>query len=122
MVLHAVVNLVHGAAHSALLIHMSTWQNVYIFVVIFALPIVAGVLLWRRSRNGFLLLLLLMLGSLLFGGYYHFILPGPDHVGHLTDHAWTIPFQVSAVLLALIEAAGVVVGWMGWSSQDSNNQ
>ena len=113
VVLHAIVNVVHGAAHNSLSILMLPWQNVYIFVVIFALPLVAGVLLWRGSRMGFVLLLVSMLGSLLFGGYYHFVLPGPDHVSHLMPHVWTVPFQVSAVLLAITEATGVIVGALG---------
>ena len=119
VVFHAIVSVIHGAAHNALLIMMSTWQNTYIFVVIFALPVVAGALLWRRTRNGFLVLLVSMLGSLLFGGYYHFVLPGPDHVGHLIPHAWTVPFQVSAVLLAVIEVAGVMVGAFGLTSRSN---
>jgi hypothetical protein len=120
VVVHAVISLIHGAAHNKLLILMSAWQNVYILVVIFTLPLVAGVLLWRRSRKASFVLLLSMVGSFLFGGYYHFILPGPDNVGHLMDHAWKVPFQVSAVLLAIVEAVGVVVGWMGMNSKTSN--
>jgi hypothetical protein len=116
VVLHALVVVVHSVAHSILYIHMSLWQNIYIFLVIVVLPVVSGVLLWRRppgASPAFILLLLSMLGSLVFGGYYHFILGGPDNVAWLTDHSWTLPFQVSAVLLALTEAAGGVVGLLG---------
>lgn len=119
VLLHVIVTVIHSLAHSALLIYMSGWQNIYIFIVIAVLPLVAGVMLWRRASVGFLVLFLSMLGSLLFGGYYHFILPGPDNVSHLAAHTWTLPFQVSAVLLTLVEAAGVVVGLMGLSSNRS---
>jgi hypothetical protein len=54
-----------------------------------------------------------MAGALVFGVYYHFILPGPDHVTHIS-----LPvsldmrdiFDVSAVLLALFECLGVLAG------------
>lgn len=110
------MNLVHALAHSGLYIYMSRWQNVYILVVILALPLVSGFLLWRRPERiavGFFLLFLSMLGSLVFGGYYHFIAPGPDNVAWLTEHSWTVPFQITAVLLALTEAAGAIVGLLG---------
>lgn len=116
VLLHALVNVVHALAHSRLYIYMSLWQNVYIFVVIIALPLVSGFLLWRRPGRigvGFSLLFLSMLGSLVFGGYYHFIAPGPDNVAWLTEHSWTVPFQITAVLLALTEAGGAIIGLLG---------
>jgi hypothetical protein len=118
VLLHALVGVVHSAAHSALHIYLSSWQHAYIFVVIIAVPLVAGILLWRRSGKGFLLLFISMLGSLLFGGYYHFVLPGPDNVSSLMAHPWTFPFQASAVLLAVTEAVGVVVGLIGILNRD----
>jgi len=54
-----------------------------------------------------------MLGSLIFGGYYHFIATGEDNIASLGLHAWSAPFQVTAVLLALIEAAGVLTAVVG---------
>src|SRR6266849_3777792 len=92
--LHFVVSVVHGAAHLDLHIDLKTWQTIYVLLVISALPLVSGFLLWRRARNGFLLLLFSMLGSLIFGGYYHFIATGADNVASLGLHAWSAPFQV----------------------------
>jgi hypothetical protein len=111
--LHFVVSAVHGAAHLNLHIDLNTWQTVYILVVITALPLVSGFLLWRHARNGFLLLLFSMLGSLIFGGYYHFIATGADNVSSLGLHAWSAPFQLTAVLLAVTEAAGVLTAVFG---------
>ncbi len=57
-----------------------------------------------------------MLGELAFGGYYHFVLAGADNVsavGHLAMRSWAQVFQVSALLLALVEFAGVVAGVAG---------
>ncbi len=110
---HVLTVTVHSAAHASLQIFMAPWQNAYILSVIVALPIVAGVLLWRRRQSGFLLLFVSMAGSLVFGGYYHFLAPGPDNISELGHHAWTIPFQVSAMLLAIIEAAGAAIGVAG---------
>jgi hypothetical protein len=110
---HLLVSLVHGAAHSSLHIDMETWQTVYILVVITLLPLVSGYLLWRLKPGGFLLLTCSMLGALIFGGYYHFIAVGADNVSSLGPHSWALPFQVTAVLLALIETAGVLTGILG---------
>jgi len=111
--LHFVVSAVHGAAHLNLHIDLNTWQTVYVLVVITALPLVSGFLLWRHARNGFFLLLFSMLGSLIFGGYYHFIATGADNVSSLGAHAWSAPFQLTAVLLAVTEAAGALTALLG---------
>jgi hypothetical protein len=114
IIAHALAGVVHGAAHKAMGIDMSLWQNLYILIVIWALPIISGFLLRRRPAwAGFLLLFLSMLGALLFGGYYHFIERGADNVRSLGHHTWALPFQLTAVLLALTEAAGALVGLLG---------
>ena len=111
--LHFLVSLVHGAAHNSLHIDMELWQTVYILVVITIAPIVAGVLLWRRARIGFFLLMCSMLGALMFGGYYHFIAAGIDNVASVGSHAWGPVFRVTAVLLGVTEATGVLTGVVG---------
>jgi len=116
IVLHVVVTAAHGAAHANLNITMNTWQNVYIFVVILLLPLVAGFLILRRARVGYAILFLSMLGALVFGGYYHFVLAGADNVttvAHHAAHTWAQLFQVSAVLIAVLELAGVAAGVAG---------
>jgi len=116
IVLHVIVTAAHGAAHSNLKILMNSWQNAYILIVIVLLPLVAGFLIWKRTRFGYLILFLSMLGALVFGGYYHFVLAGADNVSTVDHHAmtsWAQVFQVSAVLLALVEFAGVVAGAAG---------
>jgi CHASE2 domain-containing sensor protein len=113
VVLHFIVSVVHGAAHLNLHITLNNWQTIYVLVVITTLPLVSGVLLWRRMRGGFLLLFCSMIGSLLFGGYYHFIAAGADNVGSLGTHTWSGPFQLTAVLLAVTEATGAVTAVIG---------
>jgi hypothetical protein len=97
-------------------IDMDLWQNIYILIVINVLPIVAAVLVWRRKRLGYLLLLLSMAGSFVFGVFYHFIAAGPDNVNSLGVHAWSNTFLWSAVCLALVEAAGTIIGLIGLRS------
>jgi hypothetical protein len=110
---HFLVSLVHGMAHSRLHIEMNLWQSVYILLVITLLPLISGLLLWRGARGGFVLLTISMLGSLIFGGYYHFIAVGADNVSSLGSHPWSPAFQVTAVLLATTEVAGVLTGLLG---------
>jgi hypothetical protein len=111
---HFLISLAHGVAHSRLHIDMNPWQTVYILLVITLLPLISGFLLWRAaSKRGFLLLLTSMLGALLFGGYYHFIAVGADNVASLGSHSWAPVFQVTAVLLTITEAAGVLTGLFG---------
>jgi len=114
--LHAIVVVAHSAAHVRLNIFVNGWQNAYILPVIILLPLVAGYLIWKRARPGYLILFLSMLGALVFGGYYHFVLAGADNVSTVAHHSmrsWAQLFQVSALLLALVEFAGVVAGVVG---------
>ena len=113
VVLHVLVVIPHSVAHTMMHIDMNLWQNVYIAMVIVIGPVVSGILLWRSSRSGFALLVLSMTGSLLFGIYYHFLAPGPDNVAFLHLHQWTQTFRVSAVMLAVLELVGVIVGLWG---------
>jgi len=113
VVLHVLVVIPHSIAHTMMHIDMNLWQNVYIAMVIVIGPVVSGILLWRSSRSGFALLVLSMTGSLLFGIYYHFVAPGPDNVAFLHPHQWTQTFRVSAVMLAVVELGGVVIGLLG---------
>ena len=113
VLLHFVVSAVHGYAHTRLLIQLNLWQTIYVVLVITLLPLVSLFLLLGSRRTGYSLLFLSMLGSLVFGVYYHFIAAGPDNVAELGHHSWAAPFQVTAVLLALTEAAGALVGLMG---------
>jgi hypothetical protein len=117
VLLHLLITVPHGLAHSSMHIEMNSWQNIYILLVINVLPLVAVFLIWKRLPASFLLLLVAMLGSLIFGVYYHFVAPGPDNVAEVGSHDWTRTFQITAVLLAVSELAGVVVGLLGIRSQ-----
>ena len=117
IMVHALVSALHGAAHLRLNVPLSFAQNLYIVVVIVVSPVVAGLLLWKgRQLSGTLLFLCSMAGAFVFGVYNHFAVSSPDHVsqvGVMVSGMWVTVFQVTAVLLALVEAFGCAVGaWM----------
>lgn len=116
ILLHVIVAGAHSLAHIELNILMNSWQNAYIFIVITLAPVVSAFLIWKRKRLGYMILLFSMVGALLFGGYYHFFAPGADNVAVVGHHATARLFQVSAVLLALNEIAGVIAGVVGLSN------
>src|SRR5205809_6153457 len=106
---HLVVSLVHGAAHSGAAIPMTLAANLFIWIVILAGPL-AG--LWMaRSRPvaGGWVIAITMAGSLVFGVVNHFVIVSPDHVSVVAAE-WRTLFEVTAVLLAVLEAVGVVSG------------
>jgi hypothetical protein len=118
VILHVLVVFVHAMAHTNLFIAMSFLQNLYIFLVILAGPIFAAAFLRRDPPIGFAVLTASMLGSFLFGAYYHFVAISSDNVFTMHSGQWEITFQVSAVLLAMIEFAGTGVGLLGFISEE----
>jgi hypothetical protein len=110
VLLHLIINVLHGQAHTSLGVGLSDWQNVYVLAVIVLAPLVALALSFSRYRRaGLWLLLASMLGSLIFGLCYHYIIISPDHVSHLPAGEARGLFRVTAVLLLITEAFGVIV-------------
>lgn len=109
VVLHAVVVLIHGAAHDQLKIGLSPAGNVFVIAVILVSPLIAaGMLLSPYARAGAWLLAVSMLGALAFGGYHHYIAMSPDHVTQTPDTTWGTIFRVTAALLVVTELLGLV--------------
>ena len=107
---HLIVSWFHGQAHTRLGVGLSDWQQMYVFVVIFLAPLVALALSFTRYvRAGLWLLFASMLGSLVFGAVYHYVIVSPDHVAHLPVGEARGLFRLTAVLLLITEALGVVV-------------
>jgi hypothetical protein len=115
VVLHLLISIPHGSAHSELHIRLAQWQSAYILLVITVLPFVALMVMWKARRVGFLLLLVSMAASFIFGVFYHFIAVGPDNINSLPAQPSAHTFQWTAIALALIEAAGFLAGLIGWS-------
>lgn len=114
VILHAAINVAHGLAHGNLGVALSPAQKLFVSLVIMAAPILAAILCWTRwSRAGALLLALSMAAACAFGIYFHYVAISPDHVSHLPAGASQGLFRVTAALLAIVEAAGAVMGSRG---------
>ena len=117
---HLVVSIIHGRAHERLAVGLSSWQNMYVLIVIVIAPLIAMLLIWTRlARPGLVLLVISMAGSLIFGVTYHYFMISPDHVSHLPPGDAQGLFRTTALLLVLTELFGVVVGL--WALRESRN-
>ena len=107
---HLVVNVLHGRAHTDLGVGLTTWQYVFVMTVILLAPLVALILSWTRyARAGLWLLFFSMLGALIFGFCYHYIIISNDHVAHLPPGDARGVFRMTALLLLITEALGVIL-------------
>ena len=114
VMLHLLIVLAHGKSHSQLHIHPTTWQGIFIALVIVIGPILAMSLLWMGLRIvGLVLLSATMTGSLLFGVVYHFLIPGSDNALELHAGHWESLFRMTAIWLAVTET--VPVAWSVWA-------
>src|SRR2546423_1497846 len=84
VLVHTIVMLVHGAAHTQFNIELSPWASIYVLGIVGIGPI-TGLFFLRssRKRTGATILFITMIGALLFGLWNHFIAHGADHVMHL---------------------------------------
>jgi len=108
VVVHLVISVVHGSAHTGAQVALSPAQNLFVFIVILAGPLVGAVLLWPAARLGSWVIMVTMGASLVFGAVNHFVLASPDHVAHVSAE-WRPLFATTAVLLAVAEAVAVGV-------------
>ncbi len=106
-VIHAIANGLHGLAHIKIPVALSLVQSLFVGVVIFPIPILAAILLWTQFyRLGNWLLLGSLAGSFFFGLYNHFIVISPDHVSQVSFTGWGILFQVTAILILIVDGLG----------------
>ena len=114
VLLHLLVTLLHGHAHTELRIGLSEWQQLFVIVVILVAPLIAAsLLLTRYARLGLWLMVVAMAGSLIFGVYFHYVAISPDHVSHLPPGDSQGTFRLTALLLMVTELFGLVVGLTG---------
>lgn len=107
VVIHAIANGLHGLAHVEVPVSLSLLQSWFVGIVIFLTPIIAAVLLWTQFyRIGSWLLLSSIAGSLLFGLYNHFLVISPDHVSQVSFAGWGLLFQVTAILILIVDGFG----------------
>jgi hypothetical protein len=109
VVLHLVVTLAHGWAHNAAAVPLGWLSLAFVVVVIQAAPLIGLAWMWTNPLAGARLIGLAMSASLLFGLINHFVIASPDHVNRVTAQ-WRALFVSTAILLALTEAAGAILG------------
>jgi len=111
VLLHFLVNVLHGMAHRKLHVELGAAQKIFVFGVILIWPLVAALLLWLgQIRLGSLFLVLSMGGSFLFGFYWHFAELTPDRIDRQVSGSWGMLFVATAVLLAITELLGTYLG------------
>ena len=109
VLVHLAISIVHGRAHSGAQVALSPAATMFVYLVILAGPIIGlAVSRWRPIAGAWIVVASLC-GALVFGVINHFILDGPDHVGHVAAQ-WRTLFGVTAALLVASEAAGVGIG------------
>jgi hypothetical protein len=108
---HLVISTLHGAAHQAAMVTLSTLGYLYVVVVITLMPLAAAALLFtRKQKLGTVLLALSMLGSFIFGFWFHFLSHTNDNVTQVHG-PWHSTFLLTAIALAAIELAGTIAGF-----------
>ena len=76
-------------------------------IAINAVPLLGLALLWtHHPRLASVLILFLWPSGLAQAVFEHFLSDGPDNVFRMAATEWTLPFAISAVLLALLELCG----------------
>ena len=119
ILIHLIVSTLHGWAHQAAMVTLTTFGYVYVSVVITLMPLVAAVFLFTRKKKiGALLLALSMLGSFIFGFWFHFLSQTNDNVAQVHG-PWHLTFLWTAIAVAVIELTGTVVGFRMFRSSDS---
>src|ERR1043165_1445700 len=107
---HLGVNMLHGQAHESLGVGLSSWQKVYVIVMILVAPLVALLLsLTRYLRAGLWLLLVSMLCLLRFRLCYHSGIISPHNRALLPGGDARGLFRITALLLVITEALGVAL-------------
>ncbi len=83
--------------------------------MIFIAPVAAAALiLGGRGVAGAPILAGSMAASLVFGVVSHVVIPGADNLSQIPPGLWGSLFEASAILLAVLEGVGAVVGGWAW--------
>jgi hypothetical protein len=90
-------------------------------IVINLFPVIGLVVLAMEYRKLAAILIAAPLAlAFAIGTYAHFLSPGTDNVLHMPPGELRVPFQVSAVLLALLEALGCWIGLITFKHSREN--
>jgi hypothetical protein len=103
VLIHLVISMIHGTAHTQAHVLLSRAGNVFVFAVILIGPLIGLALMWPAPRAGAWLIALTMACALVFGFVNHFVFESADHITHV-DPQWRLLFATTAILLAITEA------------------
>jgi hypothetical protein len=106
---HLAINIAHGRAHAGAEVPLPLAGTLFVFIVVLAGPLVGLAVSRWWPRAGGWIVAASMGGALVFGLINHFVIAGSDHVMHVATE-WRMLFGVTAALLVVSEAIGVVVG------------
>ena len=108
VLVHLLVSMIHGAAHTGASVPMSQAANLFVFVVILAGPLIGLGLSFRTKLYGGVVVALTMGAALVFGVVNHFLIDSPDHISHIAT-TWSTLFVTTAVLLTITELLGLAI-------------
>jgi len=93
-----------------------------ILILINLLPL-AGLLAYAKgfSKSAAILIALPLAVGLAIGGYSHFLSPGTDNVFRMPPGEFRLSFQVSALLLVILEASGCWIALRMFVSKNSGS-
>ena len=111
LVLHLAAATTHGLTHGLVPVPLPPWQNALVLATTFLGPVVGVVLARRGHRFGVPLFTVSMAAAFVLGVVLHFVVESPDHVHAVPAGPWQLPFQVTAVGVAISTVLGSVVGF-----------
>jgi hypothetical protein len=109
VLIHLGISLIHGRAHAGAQVPLPMAGTLFVYIVILAGPLIGLMASAWTPRAGALIVAVSMAGALIFGLINHFIISGADHVAHVAAE-WRTLFGITAALLVVSEAIGVLVG------------
>lgn len=115
LLLHLVASILHAAPHLEIPVAQSDALTATIVIAVYVLPVIGFALLVRgNDRLGVGLFTASIALSFGLGVVLHFLVRNPDHVLSVPAGPWQLPFQVTAIAVGLVDAAGAVVGAVLW--------
>src|SRR5262249_7039934 len=106
---HLAVTLVHGSAHTSAGVELGPAGLAFVIAVIVIGPLAGLAWMSVNPQSGALVIILTMMAALIFGFVNHFVIPGADRIDHVRGPSHAL-FEITAVLLAITEFAGVALG------------
>jgi hypothetical protein len=104
---HAVIAVWHLFVLAKIPPGLTSQQVLSGAIVINVVPLVGLVLLWTHyPRLASVLIFVPLAAGFCAGGFEHFLSNGPDNVFRMAAAEGTLPFTISAILLAVFELGG----------------